>query len=50
VKTIYPKAFIEQINSKQILANATDFSGVVPIEEISVEEVFEAANLMMQEA
>jgi ADP-heptose:LPS heptosyltransferase len=50
VKTIYPKAFIEQLNSKQMQANATDFSGVVPIEEISVEEVFQAAKLMIQEA
>jgi ADP-heptose:LPS heptosyltransferase len=48
VKTIYPKAFIEQLNSKQMLANATDFSGVVPIEEISVDEVFQAAKMMIQ--
>ena len=48
VKTIYPKAFIEQINSNQMQANATDFSGIVPIEEISEEEVFQAAKMMIQ--
>ncbi len=48
VKTIYPKAFVEQLNSKQMPANATDFSGVVPIEEISVDEVFQSAKMMIQ--
>jgi ADP-heptose:LPS heptosyltransferase len=50
VQTIYPDAFIAQLNNKQLDANATDFDAVVSIDEIAVDTVFEQANSILQQA